>query len=282
MQIGEPFNPYGVFHGVFIPEALVRSNLVSAGAKLAYGRLVRYGGQKGLCFPAVETLGAEIGVGRRQAQKYVAELEGANLIRRVMRFVGGAQISNSFEFLWHPLFEQGANISSREGVNDDSHRGANDGSHKESHSQESHSEESHHGDLDNPPTNRKNRDSRLDSGSPAGCRQYPLLREALADYMMLPDDEERVYPADRVVVDVMDAAGGATEDAVLECMRYLREERGLRPGRKNGPRHFAWFKTVVADYFGQKRDRDLVTGNSGSYPAGLAGEQFDAIVGALE
>jgi hypothetical protein len=99
---------------------------------------------------------------------------------------------------------------------------------------------------------------------------------------MLPDDEERIYPTDRAVVDVIDAAGGATEDAVLECLRYLREKRGLRPGRKNGPRHFAWFKTVVADYFTQKRDRDLVTGNGTSYPPGWAGDQFDAITGALE
>jgi hypothetical protein len=274
-QIGQRFNPFRLFHGVFIPEGLVRARGISPGAKLAYGRLVRYAGQNGNCYPSVDSLAAEIGVGERQAQKYLANLERAKLIRRVSRFSGGGQTSNTFEFLWHSIFE--------EGVNDDSPRGVNEGSPKESHSsKESHSKESHRGDLDYPPTNRKNRDSRLDSGSRAGCRQYPRLREALANYMMLPDDEERIYPTDRVVVDVMDAAGGATEDAALECLRYLREERGLRPGRKSGPRHFAWFKTVVADYFAQKRDRDFVTGNNGSYAAGLAGEQFDAIVGALE
>ena len=44
LQIGEPFNPFRFFNGIFVPEALVRTKLVSAGAKLAYGRLVRYAG----------------------------------------------------------------------------------------------------------------------------------------------------------------------------------------------------------------------------------------------
>jgi hypothetical protein len=40
-QPGQPFNPYNVFHGI-IPEALVRYPDLSPGAKIAYGRLVRY------------------------------------------------------------------------------------------------------------------------------------------------------------------------------------------------------------------------------------------------
>jgi len=68
-RVGQPFNPFRLFTGIFIPESLVRSNLVSPGAKMAYGRLARYAGQDGRCFPAVETLGQEIGVGERQAQR---------------------------------------------------------------------------------------------------------------------------------------------------------------------------------------------------------------------
>ena len=63
--MGELFNPYKLFHGIFIPEALVRFRGVSPGAKLAYGRLVRYGGEDGECYPGVETLGREIGVKKR-------------------------------------------------------------------------------------------------------------------------------------------------------------------------------------------------------------------------
>jgi hypothetical protein len=84
-----------LFTGIFIPEALVRSGLVSAGAKLAYGRLARYAGQDGMCFPAVDTLAEEVGVCGRQVQKYLAELE--KLIRRRARFSDGAQTSNGIE-----------------------------------------------------------------------------------------------------------------------------------------------------------------------------------------
>ena len=157
MQTGQPFNPFGMFHGVFIPEGLVRAKGISPGAKLAYGRLVRYAGENGKCYPSVDSLAAEIGVGERQAQKYLANLERAKLIRRIRRFSGGGQTSNAFEFLWHPVFE--------EGVNDDSRRGVNERSPKESQT-----EESHNGDLDYPPTNRKKRDSRLES-SVAVCKR---------------------------------------------------------------------------------------------------------------
>jgi hypothetical protein len=120
LLVGQPFNPFRVFTGIFIPEALVRTNLVSAGAKIAYGRLARYAGQDGKCFPAVGTLAQEIGVGERQAQKYVAELETAKLIRRRTQFTGRAQTSNAIDFLWHPLFQDGVNDRSGEGVNDHS------------------------------------------------------------------------------------------------------------------------------------------------------------------
>jgi hypothetical protein len=103
--------------------------------------------------------------------------------------------------------------------------------------------------------------------------------------MTAPGDE-RIYPSARLVVDIMDAAGGHSEDEVIACLLYLREERGLRPGTKRGPRHFSWFKTVVADYFSQKRDRDLVTGNmanpAANNPYMLSAEEFESMTGALE
>ena len=49
LQIGQPFNPFKLFTGIFIPEALVRAKGVSPGAKLTYGRLSRYAGQDGSC-----------------------------------------------------------------------------------------------------------------------------------------------------------------------------------------------------------------------------------------
>jgi len=222
-QRGQPFNPFRMFTGHFIPAGLACCTWISPGAKLAWGRLARYGGHKGLAYPAKTKLGQQIGVGSRQAQKYITELERQSLIRRVSRFSGRGQTSNAYEFLWHELFEEGEN----------------DRSPKESQSEESHSQESQDIDLDYPSTNRKNRDSRLDArDAPSTCKQYPRLREALADYMVTADDDERVYPSDRLVVDVMNAAAAATEEEVIQCLRYLKDERGLRPGTKHGPRRF--------------------------------------------
>jgi hypothetical protein len=78
MQVGQPFNPFRLFTGIFIPEGLVRANGISPGAKLAYGRLARYAGQDGRCYPSMGALAAEIAVGERQARKYITELERAN------------------------------------------------------------------------------------------------------------------------------------------------------------------------------------------------------------
>jgi hypothetical protein len=218
LQVGQPFNPFRIFTGIYIPEALVQSKLVSPGAKVAYGRLARYAGQDGKCFPAVETLGEEIGVGERQAQRYLGELERARLIRRASRFLGNAQTSNAIEFLWHPLFEDRVTDVSGEGVTETSPRGVTHPSPEESQSEESHPEETTT-DLDYPPTNRKMRDSRLETAlASSECKPYPRLRDALARYMMTDADDERIDPTARHVLDVMDAAGGASEDEVLRCL----------------------------------------------------------------
>jgi hypothetical protein len=111
---GEPFNPYKMFTGLFIPEGLARCDWISPGGKLVWGRLARYASFDGRCYPTMKTLGKEIGLGERQAQKYVSELERKELIRRVERFSGRGQISNGFEFLWHPKTEQRRNLGDRE------------------------------------------------------------------------------------------------------------------------------------------------------------------------
>ena len=280
-EVGQPFNPFRLFTGIFIPEALVRSSLVSPGAKMAYGRLARYAGQDGKCFPSVGSLAGEIGVSDRQAQKYLAELERARLIRRRTRFSGRAQTSNYIEFLWHPMFQDGANDHSGEGVNDHSPGGVNDSSPKESQFEESHLEEK--SDIDCPATNRKERDSRPDASSlMSTCKQYPRLREALALYLMTGPEDEKVYPRPRHVVDVMDAAEGATEDEVLQCLSYLREERGLKPETRSGPRHFSWFPTVVGDYFRRRHERQQAANPTGVPDVGFSQAQFESMTGAIE
>lgn len=280
LKPGETFNPYRMFTGLFIPEGLARCDWISAGAKLAWGRLARYAGEDGYCYPTVRTLASEIGVGLRQAQRYLTESERARLIRRVSRFDHQAQTSNAFAFLWHELFDRAVTDLSWEGVTDDSPRGVTDWSPKESQTEESHSEESQKNRLRL--SAHESQKSQFVRGVPAeSCAQYPKLREALADYMQEPG-QERVYGSDRQVVDIMDGAEGATEEEVIRCLRYLYHERGLKPGTKNGPRHFSWFRTAVRDYFRQKRRFQEAEPATAGREVGLSKAVFDAMTEAIE
>jgi Helix-turn-helix domain len=263
LQRGDVFNPYKMFNGIFIPEGLVRTPLVSAGSKVAWGRLARYSGINGVCHPAVPTLADEIGVSVRQAQRYLAELTRFPLIQRLNRFADGAQMTNSFVFLWHELFEDRVTDSSGEGTSDPSPRGVTDTSPKESHSEESHSEDGS-ADLDYPPRSQNKSDSKPDVKTPSVCKPYPKVRECLAQYMQLPE-EDKDYPTERMVVDIMDAAGTHDEDEVVAVLNYLYFERGLKANTKHGPRSFPWFKTVLQDYFTKKRDRESVANPSGHH-----------------
>jgi hypothetical protein len=79
--------------------------------------------------------------------------------------------------------------------------------------------------------------------------------------MRLSGEKKLEYPPDRVMVDVMKAArdhGGqhVTEQEVVQALVFLYNDRGLKPGTKNGPRAFRWFPTVVGDYFETKVRRD--------------------------
>ena len=73
--------------------------------------------------------------------------------------------------------------------------------------------------------------------------------------MMSEPEDAKIYPSDRHVVEVMDAARGASEEDVIGCLKHLHSERGLRPGTRNGPRSFAWFATVVQDHFSKMEQR---------------------------
>jgi hypothetical protein len=60
-NVGDAFNPYGMFNGIWVPESLLKCPDLSASAKLLYGRLARFAGENGRCFPSVETLATELG-----------------------------------------------------------------------------------------------------------------------------------------------------------------------------------------------------------------------------
>lgn len=140
MKPGDIFIPYKQFRGSFIPNWLIcrPTNDLSQGAKLCYARLMQFSGKDGRCYPAYDTIGREIGVGRRMAMKYIEELEGVGLIR----LVKAAGDTNHYVFLWHawadsdqcldfrqPVFDsEPANDRSLVGVNNRSPLGVNNSS----------------------------------------------------------------------------------------------------------------------------------------------------------
>jgi hypothetical protein len=106
--IGEPFNPYKQFPGIFVPEPICRFKGLSAGAKMIYGRLCRYAGKDGAAYPSISMLGAETGIGETQARGYIKELEHERFIavdRENRHFrKDGSGGSNGYVFLWHSAF----------------------------------------------------------------------------------------------------------------------------------------------------------------------------------
>ncbi|WP_298268571.1 helix-turn-helix domain-containing protein [Geobacter sp.] len=104
---GEIYNPWRMFNGSFIPNAILKCRELSATAKLLFGRLCQYAGADGEAFPSYSTLGQEVGIERRQAIRAIRELEDFGLIRAVARRRDdGSHCSNSYVFLWHTIFSE--------------------------------------------------------------------------------------------------------------------------------------------------------------------------------
>ncbi len=106
LRPGEAFNPFRMFTGVFVSEALLGMKGLSAAAKLLYGQLCRYAGEDGNAYPSYSTLGKDLGLSKRQVMRVASELKDAELITTRKRRIAGTnqQTSNVFEFIWHGEF----------------------------------------------------------------------------------------------------------------------------------------------------------------------------------
>src|ERR1039458_4901186 len=101
-NVGDAFNPYGMFNGIWVPESLLKYPRLSASAKLLYGRLARFAGENGLCFPSIETLAAELGMTGRQIQRLIGQLCSAGFLRKNSQYrPNGSQKANAYVFLYH-------------------------------------------------------------------------------------------------------------------------------------------------------------------------------------
>jgi hypothetical protein len=97
-QIGQPFNPWRRFNGVFVPLGLLAFPGLSDGAKLLYGRLGLYAGKDGACYAGRDTMAKDMGVHVATITRLLNELTQAGFIRRIRR---GPGRNDACEFLYH-------------------------------------------------------------------------------------------------------------------------------------------------------------------------------------
>jgi len=83
LAVGQPFNPFGLFVGAFIPNAILKAECIGPAAKLCYGRLLQYAGQDGLCYPSRETLATELSMSTSTVARALKSLEEQGFIVRV-------------------------------------------------------------------------------------------------------------------------------------------------------------------------------------------------------
>ncbi len=117
MKIGQRFRPYRLFHGSFIPNALLRCTTISATAKLVWARLAQFMGEHGEAYPSLDTLASEVGASRRAVVNAIKELEEQKFIERVTP-TGQDRLyhrTTRYFFLWHPIFEEEKPITDNDG-----------------------------------------------------------------------------------------------------------------------------------------------------------------------
>lgn len=216
---------------------------ISRTAKALYGRLLFFAGKDGRCNPSHETLAAQLGVGDRQIRNLLRELRNVGLISwRRTRSSASYEI-NPPEAAFTPdrKLTSGLDrksISCEIGNALPIKRGLKRSCLK---------------DVDIGCSSSTNA-----SLPPSNPKQYPQLKDTLSRYMSPnPKKPSTAYaPTDRQIVDIVHAAAGEDESKICELLVYLYNERGLRPGTENGPKHAGWFKAVVQNYFEDRHDRD--------------------------
>jgi hypothetical protein len=117
LSIGEAFNPWRGACGFYPPDAVSRLQPLtviatrrrfSDGQKRLYTLLVRRSGRNGQCFPGQGDLATALGKSERAIRRWLEDLEAFGLIGRQCRgrSKGGNGQTDSYTFLWHPIFDQ--------------------------------------------------------------------------------------------------------------------------------------------------------------------------------
>lgn len=92
-------NPYGRWHGAFVPLWLLERGEIPTGAKMTYAVLCYHAGRQGRCFPGQRVLARELAISERQVRANLTTLVAHGMISVVQR---GLRRSNVYHFCVHP------------------------------------------------------------------------------------------------------------------------------------------------------------------------------------
>lgn len=75
-----------------VPNAILKSDTISSGAKLVYALLLSYAWHNDFCFPGQDTLAADIGIARGTVNRHVQELADKGFIKITRKGQGRANV----------------------------------------------------------------------------------------------------------------------------------------------------------------------------------------------
>lgn len=246
-RIGDVFNPYKLFTGIWIPNGVLKCPELSAGAKLCLGRLYQYAGKAGIADPHQEELADELGVSLRQAQSYLSELVKKEFLVATRRGLGD---TNTYEFLWHPCYEPDGAGEPRGASHPDTQDTAAQNTQDTAGPTIS-SRDSLVGTYARAETS--DQEARIDrfcyETAAAAGKQCSVFSGSERKYLIQASSPE--------LRETISEAIHAT--AALEVSGVVLRAAGFLPGRQRGPAGFVARKTPVASYAPPQRPRRATT-----------------------
>ncbi|MBZ5677108.1 MAG: helix-turn-helix domain-containing protein [Acidobacteriia bacterium] len=250
MKIGEPFNPRRLFIGIWIPEQLAATKLISPSAKLVYGHLARRAGENGHCFPSRKDIGEHTGIQERQVVRVLKELVDAQFIRIVPRSDdSGRRTSNEYEFLWHEILigpeGEGVIHDTLGGVTNDTGRVSPPTPTRVSRLTPLEERTKNHHQQKREPGKEKS--VQYSSSPPAVPKaQSPIPSRADDDetaerYASAEDELKAIFEEKagaRITIDVLDAIRGNLADRGVSIERFVEEVRSHKAGNWKNPPGF--------------------------------------------
>lgn len=107
MQVGDRFNPSGLFTYIVIPDCIKRNIEMSPIDKLVWAQLHSYAGSDGECFPKQTTIAEELGISERSVRNSIQTLINLEFLE-VEKPSGKDRLlhlNDRYYFIWHHTFD---------------------------------------------------------------------------------------------------------------------------------------------------------------------------------